>query len=303
MATQPSKKALVSLDDWTDDLAEPVPFMHMNHVCKHCGSRNFAGERVNQGQTGTSRQHFNICCRNGKTASLPQWPAPPPEFKDLLQARGQRGKELREHIRHYNNGLAMVSVGAVLKTPPGTGPPVFRVQGQIVHRAGDLRATEGTQPAFAQLYLYDPDTALEARMATHTETTRATMRALQDLMYVHNPYVQSYKHLKEVHEEAEEEARAHGTEVVEYGLSFENPKRADERRYNKPRTREVAMVFTSPDGMPPNNRDIVQFMRNGPTRRVSEHNGNVDPMAYPLLLWGEHAKNFGWHLGMEHAED
>ena len=55
------------------------------------------------------------------------------------------------------------SVGADVRLPPGQGPQVFRVHGQICHRAGELVPGEGTPPTYAQLYVYDPTEALECR--------------------------------------------------------------------------------------------------------------------------------------------
>ena len=87
--------------------------------------------------------------------------------------------------------------------PPGRGPKVFRVQGQICHRSGELVPPEGTPPSYAQLYVYDPAEALEHRAAANPDADRNTLATLQDLLTSTNPYAEQYLHMQEVPAEAQ----------------------------------------------------------------------------------------------------
>ena len=46
----------------------------------------------------------------------------------------------------------------------GGGPYVFKVQGCVCHKIGSLIPREGTAPLHAQIYIYDPQEALDFRM-------------------------------------------------------------------------------------------------------------------------------------------
>ena len=90
----PSRAAVVCLEDWRDDLVMPFDVGPMggdpSRVCSHCGSRNFAGELIGTGR----RAHFTICCHNGKASGLRHRPFPeaPEEFVELLTATTRAGR-------------------------------------------------------------------------------------------------------------------------------------------------------------------------------------------------------------------
>ncbi|UYV69632.1 hypothetical protein LAZ67_7000051 [Cordylochernes scorpioides] len=72
----------------------------------------------------------------------------------------------------------------------------------------------------------------------------------------------------------------------------ENPFQ-DQRRYNAPRTNEIAAVFQNVDGEPPFNRDIRVYNKNSnETTNISILHQHLDAMTYPLLI--PHAEA-GWH--------
>ena len=76
---------------------------------------------------------------------------------------------------------------------------------------------------------------------------------------------------------------------MQVGMVIHNDKRTqDERRYNSPTAKEIAVVFKRVDGKPPADRDIVGHLHipeNGNTfRRISTRQSMCDPMTYPLLL-------------------
>ena len=139
---------------------------------------------------------FGMCCLKGKI-KIPKLDDPPPELLTLLSGQDDISKKFRDHIRSYNNALAMTSLGCnqdrtVLQ---GQGPYVFKVQGQLYHQSGSLIPREGASPLYAQLYIYDPHEALQFRMnhAANSSLHRETMQTLQDMLYRRHPAVQMYK--------------------------------------------------------------------------------------------------------------
>ena len=69
------------------------------------------------------------------------------------------------------------------------GPFVFRVQGRLYHWIGSLLPQPESSPVYAQLYIYDPQEALEFCMnnTVNASLDRATMQTLQDMLYRRHP--------------------------------------------------------------------------------------------------------------------
>lgn len=61
---------------------------------------------------------------------------------------------------------------------PG-GPYVLRVNGEVCHRMGAFEPSGNESPSYAQLYLYDPQTALDQRMRRNRNLRNDTMNLLQ----------------------------------------------------------------------------------------------------------------------------
>ncbi|THH13903.1 hypothetical protein EW146_g6364 [Bondarzewia mesenterica] len=63
---------------------------------------------------------------------------------------------------------------------------------------GSLLPSEGQQPAYAQLYINDPDTALAARTARNPNLNPVIMSDLQAMLHDTHPYVPLYKQAYEI---------------------------------------------------------------------------------------------------------
>ena len=163
----------------------------MNVTCQSCSALHFSAERA-----GKQRNVFLQCCHNGKVklqesgnhsplyshslfisfSSFVSYVyhldvAFPDAIRSLFVDDTAVAKEFRQHIRPYNNALAMASLGAQLDTPRGTGsyclkihgqiyhriagPYCFKIHGQIYHRIGDLHPQPGAPRKFGQLYILD----------------------------------------------------------------------------------------------------------------------------------------------------
>ena len=209
------------------------------HVCKKCGSCNFPGEAIGTGAT----LHYAICCHNGKTKNLPDFPEAPPVLKRLLTDGRRDARSFREQIRQYNASLAFVSFGATIAVPPGKGVPVFRIHGGVYHASGALRPPEGDAPSYAQLYVWDPQEALEERLRRNPKAEQATMAALRDELVAMSPFAEAYRMMDEVVRQEAETAGARGEPSRDVKMVFANKSHLDKRRYNTPTHNEVAMVF------------------------------------------------------------
>jgi hypothetical protein len=85
----------------------------------------------------------------------------------LLTAQDPVSKTFRDHIRNYNNALAMTSIGHKVDESinDGEGLYVFRLHGKLSHKSGSLLPPEGESPVYTQLYIHDPADAVNFRMA------------------------------------------------------------------------------------------------------------------------------------------
>ena len=166
----------------------------MDVPCSNCGALHWINERL--ANTSKTDPKFSMCCLSGKI-KIPRLDNPPPELRNLFSGQDDISKKFHDHIRTYNNALAMTSLGCKQDNAinNGGGPYVFKVQGRLCHRSGSLIPREGENPVFAQLYIYDPQEALQfcmnhpANLDLHIET----MQTLQDMLHRQHPAVQLYK--------------------------------------------------------------------------------------------------------------
>jgi len=119
---------------------------------------------------------------------------PPPELLQLLTGTDDVAKNFRKEIHHYNNALAMTSLGCKTDNSvnQGAGPYVFKVHGKLTHWAGSLLPAPNQHPTYAQLYIYDAQDALNYRMGHQANSTlhHGTMQQLQDMLWHKHGYIQ-----------------------------------------------------------------------------------------------------------------
>ena len=162
----------------------------MNVICPYCSAPHWDCERLTRSSHANPK--FGGCCLSGKIW-LPPLQQPPPELHNLLISQDRRAKDFHTNIWKYNNGLAMTSVGRSLQPNDGGGPYVFKVHGSLL-------PSPDQSPVFAQLYIYDPDEALNYCMDNQLNTglDRTIMRNLQDMLHLHHYGVTLYKQASEL---------------------------------------------------------------------------------------------------------
>nr|XP_047141044.1 uncharacterized protein LOC101235432 [Hydra vulgaris] len=260
----------------------------MNHNCQYCGAKKLLNET-----------HF-LCCHSGKVVLPPLSPYPPLMVDLMTGNHVDRvlNQNFFKHIRNYKACLSFASFIATIDPPSNRGPPCFRISGQIMHRIGNLRHQQGDPPAFCQLYVYDPNTALNFRMEQNDCCIRELMELLQTIINQENPYALAFKNMAEVEDAEIRQAAIEGRPIsVVKMLLLEG---CDRRRYNLPSHEEVAVVFVGNDGAPPPSREVVIYPRGQPLKTISSMSANLDPMIYPIFFPRGDA---GWHDQLEHNPD
>lgn len=263
----------------------------MSVFCEHCNARNFACEKVQGG--------FTICCHKGKIKSDIVSPIEVPELlRKLITENDDESKHYLNNIRSYNNALAFASVQANICTFKNRGPYCYKIHGQLYHSVGTLHPDNGNPPKYAGLFILDSESALNYRMngGTHKECKTDVMTSLMNMLHNVNPYAKLFQHMVHVEENLK---LTSADSVPTYHLTFSVDNTFDKRRYNPSTTGEIAAVFLSDDGTPPNNISFtIHSKASGhQVKRISALNPHTDPMSYPLLFpCGEPS----WRLGMNH---
>ena len=238
------------------------------------------------------RPKFGMCCYQGKI-SLPPLQHPPIELSQLLLSQEQLGKRFREHIRNYNNALAMTSVGRKLDNSlnrQGGGPYSFRLHGELIHRVGSLLPPEGQAPVFAQLYIHDnAQQAHEHRSANTFNATLdpGTLRELQDMLWRSHPGVALYKQAYQLSLAIPPERQCR------IALRFDAG--CDRRRYQAPdaSVREIAVILPGDGDQVRGSQDIILYRHHGPPlQRISDCHPFYPALRYVLLF---PTGQLGWH--------
>ncbi|EFH55165.1 predicted protein [Arabidopsis lyrata subsp. lyrata] len=130
--------------------------------CPHCKALVWYSEKTGN-DPSTGEPIFTICCQQGRV-KLPPIKQPPP-YLEYLHANS---KTFRINIRIYNSILAFTSMGAQIdhSVTYATGPPVFRIHGQVFHRIGSLLPMPGQNPKFLQMYIIDTENEVSNRINT-----------------------------------------------------------------------------------------------------------------------------------------
>ena len=263
---------------------------NFNVCCSHCHALHWMDERLTS--SSLIRPKFGMCCYQGKV-SLPPLQHPPIELYQLLHSQEHDGKEFREHIRNYNNALAMTSVGRKLDDTlnrQGRGPYSFRLHGEVIHRVGSLLPPEGLAPVFAQLYIHDnAQQAHELRAANPWNSTLVgrTLRELQDMLWRSHPGVTLYKQGYELSLAIPPEQQCR------IALRFDPG--CDRRRYLQPdaAVNEIAVILPGDGDQVRGSQDIILYRNHGPPlQRISDCHPFYPALRYVLLF---PTGQLGWH--------
>lgn len=269
---------------------------HMEYQCKHCSALHWFGEKLDS--SPKNNPQFGMCCKHGEVR-IPFLQSPPNFLCQLFTSHDDQAREFRANISQYNAALAFTSVGVAVDDEVnrrGRGPPVFRIHGELKHWAGTLLPHESSSPAYAQLYILDPQLAQHYRMQRNSNLRPSTMLALQNLMRDINPYSKVFQHAFEI--------LSNYPEAEDYTINLRVMPGQDvglnTRRYNLPSVDEVAVLVPGDGTQVVESRDIVLRLRPneaegtycGALQRVSDGHAAYSPLHYVLLFpLGEP----GWH--------
>ena len=184
---------------YTEDGVQAHHLGWMDVECRNCHALHWGTERL--AGSSLTNPKFGSCCLTGKV-TLPALQEPPVEITSLYTEVTEPAKEFRAHIRFYNSALAMTSKGVKVDESinAGQGPPIYKIQGELTHRAGALLPGNNAVAKYSQIYIFDSDAAaLQQRLDNNRGLlSPITMATLQDVLHRFNPYVQIYRQAYEI---------------------------------------------------------------------------------------------------------
>ncbi|XP_058225284.1 uncharacterized protein LOC131334340 [Rhododendron vialii] len=250
---------------------------NMDIKCTHCKALHWMDERLTK--SSTSHPLFGTCCFQGKIR-LPTLITPPPPIRALYDGDDDRSISFRKHSREYNATNAFTSLGATLdpRMLSGRGPTSFTIHGELRHRVGSLLPQQGKDASYAQLYIYDPASALEVRNRRNQQLRKDVLQTIQETLLQVNPFVDKFRQAYAILDQldiTEQTLPAH--------LHYNSSK--DRRRYNLPTSDEIAVVIPGDGSKASGMRDIVLHLRgDNQLMQINECHPAYLPLHYVLLF-------------------
>ena len=142
---------------------------------------------------------FNDCCGH-ETDELEAIPYFPDNLRSLFENNHQKSKAFFERIRNYNSSFSFASFNANVVDMPtaGRAPYCFKIQGQIYYQINEALYPSGNDyPKYGQLFIVDPQEAIDYRIAANAGTNRVIMYSLEQMIRQYNLFAKSYVMMKE----------------------------------------------------------------------------------------------------------
>lgn len=206
----------------------------MDVPCPHCGALHWIEERL--AQSSPTSPNFGSCCDHGQV-QLDAVEDPPYALQQLFLGLTAQGREFLENIRQYNTAFAFTSLGVKQDhaVNRGVGPYVFRIHGELCHRAGSLLPEPGQSPSYAQLYIHDPRAASRYRASRNGNVREDTLQLLENTLRASHFYARYYQHAYGILRDQDD--------APDLAIRLQCKQNQDPWRYNLPTVDEVAAIL------------------------------------------------------------
>lgn len=239
-------------------------------ICEFCQALLFEGEKSNE------------CCMYG-AVKLEPLPDAPAMIKFLLDEGNitTMAKDFRARFNVYNNALSFGSLHTNRRMPPGRGPPIVMINGQLSQHIGNLRPGGGRDPLFLQVYVLDDITeAVENRLRafrTNAPLDQGLVRTLEELIRRLNPFAADLQNLGRRMRLAAEGQETGLPPPEHFRLSILDKRIAPG---------QVCAVFTAVDNQLPDPSLSGIWIRAEGTqlRDIDNWNRNADWLLFPLMF-------------------
>ncbi|KAH9958685.1 hypothetical protein BGW80DRAFT_1184546, partial [Lactifluus volemus] len=249
----------------------------MSIICNGCNAFHWLGERLSR--SSQRKPEFGMCCNRGLIEIKLEDP-PPNELQQLFLGEDTLSRNFRSSIRQYNAALAFTSLGVDIVDSvnrDSRGPYVFKIAGELCHRSGGLLPLDGEQPSYAQLYIYDPQQALNNRMSRNNNLSEEIMHKLQTMLAEHHHYAHVYRHAHQILMTL----NSHNENDLSLRLCADVRNR---HQYNLPSSDEIAVIIPGDGTATTDSRDIILTLHTGVLQRINDAHPAYACLHYVLLF-------------------
>ncbi|XP_074277038.1 uncharacterized protein LOC141600694 [Silene latifolia] len=228
-----------------------------------------------------------MCCRDGKV-ELRKIKEAPEYLKRLLSSTDDSEcSKFKELIRVYNSCYAFTSMGAKIDHSVNTnsGPYVFRISGQVLHRIGSLLPPDDQDPSYAQLYVYDSSSEIAMREKAVGKSEGSPkldteiLARLKDMLDEVNPLTKTFRMAQERLKEQSDKRLS---------IRLLGTRNHRDKTYNTPIASEIAALIVDSTGDQIKGKDIIIEHKTHGLQRISELHPSYMALQYPLLFpYGE----------------
>ena len=131
---------------------------------------------------------------------------PPQYLKDLLASTDIQGSHFKDNLRQYNAAFAFTSLGFDIVSAEERnannnrrgGLNAFQIHAALCHRQGPLIPYDGSEPSYAQFYIYDPSYTAQRRSERNENLNSEIITELSTMLSHCNPFSRIYLHAHEI---------------------------------------------------------------------------------------------------------
>jgi hypothetical protein len=251
--------------------------------CPNCDALLWIEERL--ANSTVKKPKFGICCKQG-CISLPKNKELPATYLELLTSENKESVDFSTYIRLYNSVLGFASTSANVDQAlmqATSGVYNYRINGGVHHKISAFLPNDNKKETFSQFYVLDPLLQSTARTGMFPGIIKANiLNKIQDVLQIHNPYVQIYKQAGELWR---------SDPSKEFNIILKDNYAKDKTK-SVQAVNEIAVLMVEDDQTSTSTRDVVIHKRNTnelePFIFINQNLAISDPLAFPLLhIYGE----------------
>ncbi|XP_022038828.1 uncharacterized protein LOC110941494 [Helianthus annuus] len=274
-----------------DDPYKGVSKDYLDHgdqvlTCQICSAKLWTSEG-GKGRITLNKLCYGMCCGYGKV-ELPPLKDAHPSYQNLFSSTNEKSKFFQKNIRRYNSMFSFTSMGGKVDSTinKGNAPFVYRISGQNYHCIGSLKPSNGNQPQFCQLYIYDTENEITNRQTLFGKTSKSSSSNDKELDVEMIQYLRNFLDSENMLVKTYRMVRDHFHESPEANLKLRlmYKREKDGRIYNLPTTSEIAALVVGDIDKAIDHRDILVETQSGMLQRISELHPSYLALQYPLLF-------------------
>ena len=167
----------------------------------------------------------------------------------------------------------------------GSGPYVFRANGQTHHRIGSLLSVHGQKPKYAQLYIYEIDNEVKNRISVviHEDDRNYVdpdiVIGLMEMLDQCNQLVKCFRMVRD---------RFNESDIHNVRIHLIRSRNSGERQYDLPVMSEIAALIVGDFNIESSEKDIIVENQSLGLQRINGTHPSFMALQYPLLFpYGE----------------